>query len=142
MKGFTLLEVMLSIAIIAILTGLSVLVYQGLQQRNELDVAVNNITGSLRRAQILSQAVDGDTTWGVKVQSGNIISFKGASFALRDTTYDESFDLPSNISIEGVSEIVYNKFTGLPQTAGNLTLTSEVSETKTIILNAKGMVDY
>lgn len=136
------LEVILSIAIIAVLTGLSVPVYQGLQQRNELDVAVNNIIGSLRRAQVLSQAVDGDTTWGVKVQSGNIVFFKGVSFALRDTTYDESFDLPSNISITGVSEIVYNKFTGLPQTTGNLTLTSEASETKTITLNVKGMVDY
>lgn len=141
-KGFTLPEILLSIALIGLLSAMSIPVYQSFQVRNDLDIATESVVHAFRRAQLLSQAVDGDISWGVSVQTGSIVIFKGVSYASRDASFDEIFTLPTNISFSGVSEVVYAKSTGLPGTTGICTLTSNVNETRTITINTKGMVGY
>lgn len=140
-QGFTLLELLLSVAIISLLAGLSLPVYRALLSKNDLDISATVVASSLRRAQTLSQSVDGDTTWGVKAQSGSIVLFKGAGFAARDTTFDETFEVPTTIGISGVGEIVFAKFTGFPQTTGTVTASSE-TDTRSVTINEKGMVSY
>lgn len=140
-QGFTLLELLLCVAIISGLAGLSLPVYRNLIKKNDLDIAVNTVVSSLRRAQVLSQAVDGDTTWGLKTQSGSVVIFKGESFTTRDTNFDETFEVPTTISISGTTEIVFTKFTGFPQSTGTINLSSE-SDVRSVTINGKGMVDY
>jgi prepilin-type N-terminal cleavage/methylation domain-containing protein len=139
--GFTLLEVLLSIALIAILSGIGVPIYQSFQNRNDLDIAATTIAQSIRRAQILSQAVDGDVAWGVYVSGGNIVIFRGASYATRDSIYDEIFDLSTTITPSGISEINFDKLTGVTQDSGTLILTN-FNDSRTITINEKGMVSY
>lgn len=140
-RGFTLIELLLSIVIISMLTGLSMPAYRILLTKNDLDIASNIIASSFRRAQILTQGVDGDSSWGVKAQSGSVVIFKGASYTARDVTFDEMIEISSTIGISGITEIVFAKLTGLPQTTGTTTLSTE-NDTNTITINAKGMVDY
>ncbi len=140
--GFTLIEVLLSVAAITIIAGVSIPVYQSFQVRNDLDIATVEIAQGARRAQILSQSVDGDIAWGVKIQSGMIVIFKGNSYATRDVAFDEIFEMPISIVISGISELVFAKFTGLPTTTGTTTLTSSTNETRNITINVKGTVNY
>lgn len=140
--GFTLLEVLLSVAIIALIAGLSIPVYQTLQLRNELDIAAVTAAQTLRRAQVLSQAVEGDANWGVYAQSGSITLFQGASYAGRDSGFDEVFNVPTTITPSGTQEFVYSKFSGLPQSTGALTFTSDNDETRNITINEKGTITY
>ncbi|MEY4744550.1 MAG: hypothetical protein RL272_495 [Candidatus Parcubacteria bacterium] len=142
-QGFTLLEVLLTVSIIGILAGASLPIYQRFQVRNDLDVAAMTAVQSLRRAQTYSQAVAGDSPWGVSVQSGAIVLFKGSSYAARDPAFDESFGMPSSVSASGATDVTFSAFTGLPQTTGTLTLTAAaVGEARTVTVNGKGMVDY
>ncbi len=141
-KGFTLLEILLVIATITILAGIAIPVYAHLQVRNDLDVATNTTLSTLRRAQILSQAVDGDITWGVKLQTSGIILFKGVSYAGRDTNFDEDFSLNGNVTPTGITEIVFSKLLGIPNTTGTLTLTNTNSEVQNITIGSKGQLDY
>lgn len=141
-KGFTIIEMMLSIAVIAIIAGIGTPIYQSTQVRNDLENASVAYAQSLRHAQILSRAMDGDTSWGVKIQSGSIVLFKGVSYATRDNTFDEVSDVPTSITPSGVTEIVFTKFTGLPATTGTLTLTSSLNDIKTITINEKGTIIY
>jgi len=142
MRAFTLLEVMLSLAAIAVIAGISLPVYQSFQVRNDMDIAATTIAQSCRRAAVLAQASDGDTSWGVRIQSGSITLFKGASYVTRDATFDEFFSMPTSITPSGLSEIVFAKFTGMPTATGTTTLTSSINENRTISINAKGMVSY
>ena len=142
-NGFTLLEVLLSIALIAILVGLSLPVYYTLFSKNDLDVAKNQVAQSLGRAAFLSSASDGDTNWGVKILSGSIIVFKGTNYTSgRDASFDESYPTASSITPSGLTEIVFNKMTGLPQIKGDIILTSTNGETRIITINSKGTVSY
>ncbi len=139
--GFTLLEVMLSIAIVAILTSTTAPVSRFLLAKNDLDVAVVTTAQSLRRAQLLAQTVEGDSTWGTKIQNGSVTIFKGSSYASRDTLYDETFELVDVIVPSGTTEFVFSRVYGEPIATGSVTLTSS-SDVKTLTINYKGTVSY
>jgi len=141
-SGFTLIELLIVVAIIAILAGLSFPFYHAVYQQNNLDIATTTLASSYRRAAVLSQAADGDATWGVKIQTGVITVFQGTSYAARDTVYDEDIDIGSDITITGVSEIVFTKLFGLPGVTGTTTLDASTGEQETVTINSKGMVSY
>jgi prepilin-type N-terminal cleavage/methylation domain-containing protein len=142
MRGFTLIELLLSIAIIGLLVGLSLPVYASFQNRNDLDIAAQNVVGALRRAETYTRGVNGDSQWGVEIQSGAVTLFKGTSFAGRNTNFDEAITIPASISVGGLSEVLFSKLSGAPNATGNITLTANTNDTRTISINAKGMVDY
>lgn len=142
-RGFTLIEMLLAVGLIAVLTGIGAPIFARAQTKNDLDMTVAIWVNSLRRAQVLAQANLGDSQWGVKAQSGLITVFKGASFAARDVTYDEDFALPTTISFSGVIEVVMSKLSGYPNTTGTTTIGSNViSDTAAIIINSRGTLSY
>ncbi|MCF7843443.1 prepilin-type N-terminal cleavage/methylation domain-containing protein [Candidatus Gracilibacteria bacterium] len=141
-QGFTLIEMLLSVACIAIILGISLPSYNLLLSTNDLDNATNATVGSFRRAQVLSQTSSGDTTWGVYVATGSILIYKGGSYASRDVSYDEVEAISSSISITGLKDITFSKMYGLPNATGTTILTSVKNETRTITINKKGIVDY
>lgn len=142
-KGFTLVEILLSIAVMTAIAAFSFPIYQSFQSRNELEIASNTVAQSLRRAQVLSQVMEGDSSWGVKIQSGSVVVFKGASYATRDAAYDESFDFSTQIAGTGVGEVVFSKLEGVPGTTGTITLSSAVNnESRALVINAKGTASY
>jgi prepilin-type N-terminal cleavage/methylation domain-containing protein len=141
-KGFTLIEIMLVVALMVAIGGISVPVYQTFQVKNNVDVAAYTIARTLQRAQVLSQAGTNDSTWGVHIASGSATLFSGADFASRDVTLDELSDISTNIVPTGISDIVYSKLLGEPQTTGNVILTTSNNDTRTIAINAKGMIEY
>lgn len=140
--GFTILEVLLSVAIVAILIGLSIPVVQTLQVTGDLDAATISVIDNLRRAQNLSQSVEGDSQWGIQIQTGSVTLFKGATYGGRDSTYDEITSLANVITPSGDSEIVFSKMTGTMSASKSISLQSLNSITKTITINEKGNIEY
>ncbi len=139
--GFTLIEVMLVVSLLVIIGGISAPFYQAFQVKNDLDVASGIISQTLRRAQVLSQSVDGDSSWGVHIASGSATLFRGATYASRDVSFDEIFEISTNIVPTGFQEIVYSKFYGYPQITGTLTLTSSNNETRALSINSRGLIE-
>lgn len=140
--GFTIIELLLSVAILTMLAGLSLPIYMSFQNRNSLDISTQSIADMLRRAEVYSRSVTGDSPWGVEIQPTVVTLFKGASFAGRDTSFDETQAIDSSTTISGLSEVLFTKFTAAPGTTGTITLSSSPVDTRTITINAKGMVDY
>jgi hypothetical protein len=69
----------------------------------------------LRRAQ--SKAISGefDSPFGVYLTNENYTLFKGQSYSQRDPQFDEVYELPAIIRVEGLSEIVFIKTEGMPK---------------------------
>lgn len=141
-SGLTLIEVLLSVTVLVILSSMTIPVYHSFKTRNDLDIMEYTIVQTMRRAQALAQAIDGDMSWGVFIQEGDIILFKGLTFPTRDPNYDEIFEVSSGVAISGLTEIVFAKFSGYPLSPGTTTLTASSGETRLIFVNAKGIIDY
>ena len=140
--GFTLIEVLLSVSLIAVMAGISIPFYQTFQNRNNLDVASNTIAQTARRAQLLAQANDSDSVWSIYIEPGYLTLFKGDTTSTRDTEYDERFEISSGITATGDLMIVFDKVTGKPDNAKTIILTSTTNETRTISINTKGIIEY
>lgn len=141
-KGFTMIEILLSFAIIGIIGGMTMPMYRTFMIRNDLDVAVSTVAQNLRRAQALAVSSDGDMTWGLHVGVGGILIFKGPSYVLRNDMFDENTSMPTSIVPSGLTEVVFSKVTGIPQATGTFILTSQANEERTITINEKGTIEY
>ncbi|MGF7228744.1 MAG: pilus assembly FimT family protein [Candidatus Saccharibacteria bacterium] len=140
--GFTLVELLLSVAIITILTGVSLPVYESFVRRNDLDLTTQSIAFILRRAETYARAVNRDSVWSVEIQASKVTLFQGTVFASRNTAFDETLSIPGSVTVGGLAEVQFAKMTALPNTTGSITLASTTNDTRTITVNAKGMVDY
>ncbi|MGD8373438.1 MAG: prepilin-type N-terminal cleavage/methylation domain-containing protein [Candidatus Woesebacteria bacterium] len=141
--GFSLLEVLLSVAILVMLAGLSLPVFASFNNRNDLDIAAQSLVDSLRRAQVYARGVKADDQWGVNVQQGSITVFKGSDFNARDSSYDEVISMPSTLTPSDMTMVVFAKNNANPSQAGSFTLSSSAaSQIKTVTINEKGTVEY
>lgn len=140
--GFTLVELLVSIVIIGLLSGLSLPVYASFVRRNDLDLTAQSLVMTLRRAETYARAVNYDSAWSVEIQTASIILFRGTVFGSRNTAFDETIAIPAAITPSGLGEVQFTKFSAAPNTTGTITLTSNANETRVVTINAKGMVDY
>ncbi|MBU4370068.1 type II secretion system GspH family protein [Patescibacteria group bacterium] len=142
-KGFTLIEIILSVTIITFLAVLVLPTSVRFYQIQQLDAATNGVIQALRRAQLkaLSQ---GDNNFGVYVgsgQTGQYSLFKGDSYD--DRTDEEIFEISNSILFSGVSEALFSKAIGRPTLTGtgdDIVLTQN-TQTKTININETGRVN-
>ncbi len=141
-SGFTLIEVLLSVALIAGAFAVTGPVLHSFYLWSELNVVATETAQSLRRAQVLARSGQDDSQWGVRIDSGLVTIFQGPSYAGRDSTYDELMTYPQAITASGLSEVVFVKSSGAPSATGTITFTSPQGQTKVITVNAEGAVSY
>jgi len=141
-KGSSLLELFLVIVIIVVLMSMTIGIGAYFVWQNDLDVARAQTALAWRRAQILSQANNGDSLWGVSIQAGKIVVFKGASYVARDSGFDEESEIATNLSATGITEITFSKVYGLPTTNGTLIYQNTSNQSSSISINAKGTISY
>lgn len=142
-NGFSLIELLLVIAIMSLIVGISIPFYQSFQLSSQIDTTTNEIVGSLRRAQIRSMASDFDDSWSVRIGTNNQITiYKGLDFNTRDTNYDETFEIAPTITISGVTDVNFDKLTGKTLDIGNINLQSTGGTSQTISVNTHGEIDY
>lgn len=140
--GFTLIEVLLSVAIIGLLVGISLPVYESYSRRNDLDVTTQGAVAMFRRAATYARSMNEDAAWSVRVETGKMTLYQGTDYVNRDTATDETLIIPSSITSDYAGDVQFAKLTATPSITGSMTLTSTTNDTRTITLNAKGMVDF
>ncbi len=140
-SGFTLLEIILVVALLAISSGVVAPIYYSAKNSDDLINNRDSLISSLRRAQLLSMAVKNDETWGLKIDNQEIIVFQGNDFLSRNQDYDEIASINRNINVGGIDEIVFSKLSGRPSLSDDFILTSN-NKTIEISVNQLGIVDY
>lgn len=138
LMGFTLVEIVLVIAILAILAGMVLPVTLRFYRTEQLDTLTHDLIYILRLSKEKSMAVEGDSSWGVYLDSENYFLFRGSSFT---TSPDKkSFDIPGGINMGGLNEIIFSRLEGLPNVTGEITLSTGQINRK-IIINEIGKID-
>lgn len=131
--GFTLAELLITIAIAAIVGALVATSYRSYQIRSNLDVAATQTTQALQRTQLRAQSGEEVAAWGYDVESGTI--FLGTDYATRDAAFDETVPLPSGITVSGITEVYYTPLYGVPSIAGDIILTTSNGDERRITIS-------
>lgn len=141
MKAFTAIEILsvvaISLILFALVFPLGINFYRGWQLQN----CTQQILQTLRKAQGKAMASELDSSFGIYIQEGSYVLFKGGSFESREEQFDEVFDLPEMITIENLpEEIVFSKIDGKPQAAIEIIINSD-GDSETIKINEAGRIN-
>lgn len=139
--GFTLIELILSVAVLSIILLISVPLTQRYVIRNDMEVLSNIIVQDLYRAQNLARAGENDSNWGVYLQSGSATVFQGNNYSSRNQNKDEIYSFSTSIGISGKTEYVFTKFSGNLANPGSTTLSNNI-DTRVISVSSNGVIEY
>lgn len=153
LKGFTLIELILVIALMLVLVLISVLSLGGRKGKTELDGITKQIAGQLREAQSKSASQVNATTWGVRVDNATSGAFFGAfsSSTYTTSTRTSYTKLPRNISyvtstlpVGTYREITFVQISGAPSTTTSfsLQLADTPNVSTTITVGQGGVIGY
>ncbi len=148
-NGFTLFELVVVTAIIIMIATASFTISTGRIISNDLNTKVHEMTYTLKLAQMRSITRYKDDTWGVYFNTGSrsYTLFKGATYAARNTSYDSTITLPSDLSFTSVSlngggsEVLFDKLTGKTSRYGTIVVTPTQGSAWTITVNSLGVID-
>lgn len=140
-RGFTLIELVLSVAVLSIILLISIPLTQRYVVRNDMEVLSNIIVQDLYRAQNLARAGENNGNWGVYLQSGSATVFQGDSYVSRNQAKDESYSFSPSITITGQQEYIFARFSGRLSVPGSTTLSNN-SDTRIITVGSNGVIEY
>lgn len=140
MKAFTLLEVLIVAALLAIFTSLTLPLGLDFYRSQQLETQTQEVIQTLRRSQWKAMFQELDSSYGVYFTQQNYVLFKGNSYLTRNAQYDEIFNLSTIINVSGIHEVVFSKLEGKPNVAGNIILSSN-GNTATININEAGRIN-
>jgi prepilin-type N-terminal cleavage/methylation domain-containing protein len=145
MKGITLIELLLVVAIFAIIAGAAIPVLGQLQTSTQLNQAASELVQTLRDARQRSVAGLNNSSHGVYFQAPDqIILYQGDNYSSRDPAADQVTILDSTIqftiTVPG-NDLNFAKATGDPSQTGIIALTHKVSDTRSITINQYGLIE-
>lgn len=151
--GFTIIEVVIVIAILVILLSISVAGFLSFLKGADLSNASKEAASALRLAQSKTFGSRDDSQYGVYFDSvvspNKYVIFKGADYQSREVSADEIFFLPDKvefyaIDFAGGNEVAFNKLTGSADDHGSISLRlkNNVLENKTIYVSSSGVIGF
>jgi prepilin-type N-terminal cleavage/methylation domain-containing protein len=135
-KAFTLIELLLVIALIAIIVAMSTPFLSRMVMVNQLKKDQELLLSSLHKAQSYAMDNKDGQSWGVCL-SGNQMRLYSNSCS--NPNFNESFSLSNNISISGLSDVQFNQ-RGEPNNIINISINSSLA-TNNISINQAGIIE-
>ena len=140
MKGFSILEILITIAIFSILFAMGTPFLTNFTSKNTVDSSVQEYSTILERARILAVSRVEDTDWSVIVDDGDVVIFSGDDFAGRDSDLDERYQLAGKLEISTTTDYVtFNRTTGFSDAISTTTFRVSGSAVD-IVVNEDGSV--
>lgn len=113
-KSFTLIELMIVVALIFLSASFTFLISYGFFQKSTLEDQARNIESSLRSIQASAITGKGDSNFGIKLSQTSYTLFEGEFYSGRREAVDMVINYPIAMSVSGAEEIVFRKTTGFP----------------------------
>ncbi len=133
---------MLVLGILAVVFAAAVSPLYSVVGTYEMEDANTSIVQALRQSQGEAIAGVGGLPHGVHRSGNAFTEFTGGSFATRVMAFDRTFMIPSNITLSGATDILFNLSTGFADALASITLSRALSNSRTVMVNAVGSVDW
>ena len=142
--GFTLLEIIIVIAIMVVISAISVSTYTSLRARQAVLKDTDSIVSIMERAKSMSSNRKNDSSYGVKFSSSTAILFSGSSFASGNKVSEYDLDVSVKVSSVSLSsnntEISFDKITGTPNATGTIVVSAN-SYSKIVTIFGTGIIE-
>jgi len=153
-RGFTVIELVLVLGIIAVLSFVSFLGLSGRKSKTQLDGAAKQMVSLLREAQSRSVSQSGSIIWGVRFENSTTTSpfyalFSGNSYST--STEMGHYALPSDIvyttstlAAGAIVDITFAQISGAASTSTSvgIHLFSQPNSSSTITVSSSGSIGY
>lgn len=140
-KSFTMIELLLVMAVIALLINIAILSYRSFEQKTKLEIETENIITTLKLAQTKTMASEQASQYGLHFENNKYVLFKGGTFQ-PEAPDNKIWQLDSQLEIYdislfgGGSDVVFDRINGQTAQTGSigLRLTSQLSQTTSICI--------
>ena len=136
MKGFTLIEIILTTSILLVMAGIASPFFSNQVSGNNLEVISQELISSLRKAQNYSFNGNNNTDWGVCLFNSNIRLFQGTCAT---PTIKEDYSIPGQITVSGLNTITFSRLNGEPNSQAVISISNGPS-TRTINISSAGAI--
>lgn len=147
-RGFTLIEVLISISIMALLLGISMSVFRALTDQQSLDRDVETVISYMLRAQNQTRAGEKNSNYGVYFASTSVTLFEGTVYSAGTPTnlvfnFNNRTYMHATALTGGGNQIYFKKISGAPHATGTVTYRSNgmTSKQKLIQIYASGLIE-
>lgn len=141
MRGFTVVELIIVIAITAILAAAAIPLYGNLQITAQLNANTSQLTQNLRTAQTRSIAGLNGLEQGVALASNQYTLYQGTTSSVYTRTTELDSVLNLYWSLSNGTNVVEFDGSGIPTATGSLYLMHDVYGIKTITINDAGLIE-
>jgi len=146
-KGFTLIEVLISIAILALITAVILGIFRLFDENRALSSATAGVISVIEKARQLTLFSKDSSQYGVHFDTNEVVIFKGDTFSAMDVN-NITTKLHSKIFIEDISlnggapDLIFERLSGETEEYGTITIQSKAdsSKTKVLIIEKTGLV--
>ncbi len=146
LRGFTYIELVIVLAILALIAVLSMATFQSVVRNSAGRVASQEIADALRDARSNTLAAKNDTVYGVRIASTSVTRFVGGTYTsghASNTVYTyEAGAYATGTLVIGPTDIVFARLTGMPNATGSIFVHDmDGTLTATVTLSGTGLVE-
>jgi len=145
-KGFSFVEILVVVAIFAILSVISAVAFQNFNRAASLKVVTEEVLGALVDARNSTLASDGDTVFGIHLDETEIVRFAGSPYSSSDPN-NVTYAFVGGVTatgtlVESNTDITFQRLTGQPSATGTIVILDNTdTASSTIMIHASGLIE-
>lgn len=147
-RGVSLIELLVALAIAALLVVVAAGGFSAFRRTQELNTAAENVTSALNEARARTLSSEGPSQYGVHFTASKAVLFKGTVFVAGDPSNKDyvwsSMVIASGWALNGGgADVVFERLTGETAQYGTVTFRAagDPSDTKTVTVNRSGVIN-
>lgn len=148
-KGITVLEIIIVVAILVLITAIIISPFDSFRKSKALETSVEEVVSIINKARLDTLSSKDSFTYGVHLESGRAVMFRGASFVEPDINnkefkYNNVIESTNINLIGGGPNIIFDKLTGKTSQYGtfDLRLKDDIARSVTITIEGTGVASH
>lgn len=146
MKGFTLIEILVSLAILAVISVIGLNSFSSVNTDKALDLEAEKVISLIAKARALTLSAKDGAAYGVHFEERTAVLFRGPTYssgalANQVQAFNDIVKLSAAALAGGGVEVLFAKLTGATAQSGTITLAAvrDASKTRVITIAATGV---